>query len=243
MCGRCNIDSLPLARWLLAELGVPWSAPTNPNAAPTETLTVLRRGAQGALEAAPMRWWLTPHWAAEPSTRYSLFNARAETLATSPAFRDAFRQRRCVLPVSGFYEWSAAPAAAAGAGRPVKVPWYLHADGSDGLLLAGVWSHWSDPQGATAFDSFAVVTTPAHASLGFVHHRQPVMLAPAEVERWLAADASRTMLAPFLEPGLPVALAIDPVSTRVNNARHKEPDCTTPIGPAVHLSATGDRTC
>lgn len=241
MCGRCNIDSLPLARWILEELGVQWSAPANPNAAPTETLTVLCEAAGGALEAAPMRWWLTPHWAPEPATRYSLFNARAETLATSPAFRDAFRHRRCVLPVSGFYEWSASPGSAGG--RPAKVPWYIHAEGAAGLLLAGIWSHWADPSGANAFDSFAVVTTAAHPSLGFLHHRQPVMLAPAEVPRWLAADASRTMLAPLLEPALPVALVVDPVSTRVNNARYKESDCATPIGSAVKLSATGDRTC
>jgi putative SOS response-associated peptidase YedK len=123
------------------------------------------------------------------------------------------------------------------------VPWYIHAEGAAGLLLAGIWSHWADPSGANAFDSFAVVTTAAHPSLGFVHHRQPVMLAPAEVPRWLAADASRTMLAPLLEPTLPVALVVDPVSTRVNNARYKESDCATPIGSAVKLSATGDRTC
>ncbi len=188
-----------------------------------------------------MRWWLTPHWAREPATRYSLFNARSETLTTSPAFRDAFRQRRCVLPVSGFYEWSAG--AETSVGRRTRVPWYIRGDTVAGLLLAGIWSHWRDPQGDIAFDSFAVITAAAHPDLAFVHHRQPVMLAPGNVQRWLAMDATPESLAVFLAPALPIALAVDPVSARVNNARHKGPDCVTPIGPSTRVEATGDLTC
>ena len=106
MCGRFNVTSDPLSRLLMELLGMPHPGPDNFNAAPTESIVVARLGEDGAPELVPMRWWLTPFWAKEMSTRYSMFNAKSEKVHQSPAFREPFRNRRCVVPVSGFYEWS-----------------------------------------------------------------------------------------------------------------------------------------
>jgi putative SOS response-associated peptidase YedK len=231
MCGRFNVESAPLTRWLLEVLGVAHPGPDNPNAAPTEAIVAVRAGPLGDLETARMRWWLTPHWSKELSTRYSMFNARRETLASSPAFREPFRRHRCVVPVSGFYEW---------AGKsPDRLPWYIRPHAEPGLLLAGIWDRWIDPADGAALDSFAVVTTDAHPAMRFVHSRQPVMLDVGSARRWIDPATPHADLGPLLEPALPYPLDAVPVSSHVNNARHKDPRCTEPIGAAVPISDAG----
>ncbi|MFM8356219.1 MAG: SOS response-associated peptidase [Gammaproteobacteria bacterium] len=246
MCGRLNISADPLARWLRDVLGATWDGADNPNAAPTETLTVLVRGEDGVLASRAMRWWLTPYWAKAPSTAYSMFNARSESVAKSPAFREPFRARRCVLPVSGYYEWSTRE----GAGR---LPWYIHpaaaaanpppeggmgAADVPGLLLAGIYDHWQSRDGTLAIDSFAVITTAAHPAMRALHDRQPVMLDCERAARWLDPGAEPNRLAlELFPPALPVPLSADPVSTRVNSARHKDSQCVTPIGPSMAITA------
>jgi putative SOS response-associated peptidase YedK len=230
MCGRFNVETSPLSRWLLEVLGVELPGPDNHNAAPTEQIAVVRAGLLGDPEAVRMRWWLTPHWSREISTRYSLFNARRETLETSPAFREPFRRHRCVVPVSGFYEWSGK--------APGKVPWYVHPTREPGLLLAGIWDRWVDPAGAGTVESFAIVTTEAHPALRFVHTRQPVMLGSAAARHWIDPTVNPPDLRVLLEPALPVDLDAVPVSSHVNNARHKDHRCIEPIAAAVRLGAT-----
>jgi putative SOS response-associated peptidase YedK len=232
VCGRFNVETAPLTRWLLAVLGVAHPGPDNPNAAPTEAIVVVRAGLLGDLEAARMRWWLTPHWSKELSTRYSMFNARRETLASSPAFREPFRRHRCVVPVSGFYEWTGK--------SPGKVPWYIRPHAEPGLLLAGIWDRWIDPADGAALDSFAVVTTDAHPAMRFVHGRQPVMLDVGSARRWIDPATEHVELGPLLEPALPYALEAVPVSSHVNNARHKDPRCTEAIGAVVPIVDRGD---
>jgi putative SOS response-associated peptidase YedK len=231
VCGRFNVQSAPLARWLLDVLGVTYTGPDNFNAAPTETIAVVRAGPLHDLEIARLRWWLTPHWSKEQSTRYSMFNARRETLASSPAFRDPFRRHRCVVPVSGFYEWSGK--------APAKVPWYIRPHAEAGLLLAGIWDRWIDPADGAARDSFAVVTTEAHPAMRFVHSRQPVMLAAEAARRWIDPTTEVGTLPPLLEPALPVLLDAVPVSSHVNNARHKDARCVEPIGAARPITDEG----
>jgi len=231
MCGRFNVETSPLTRWLLEVLGVGHPGPDNHNAAPTEAIAVLRAAALGDLEIARMRWWLTPHWSKEISTRYSMFNARRETLATSPAFREPFRRHRCIVPVSGFYEWTGK--------APGKVPWYIRPHDEAGLLLAGIWDRWTNPADGATLDSFAVVTTDAHPAMCFVHSRQPVMLGIESARRWIDPASAVASLVDLLEPALPYPLDAVPVSSHVNNARHKDPRCTEPIGAAVPVVAEG----
>jgi putative SOS response-associated peptidase YedK len=222
VCGRFNVEADPLSRLLLELVGLPHPGPDNHNAAPTETLVVLRLDGDGRPELVPMRWWLTPRWAKEASTRYSMFNAKSETVHSSPAFREPFRRHRCLVPACGFYEWLRR------GGR--KLPYYIHPAGAPGLLLAGIWDRWHDPERDTVLESFAILTTDSASGLEFVHHRQPVIIAPAEARRWLDPTVPREALAPLLAPVVPVALEAVPVSSYVNDARHKDRRCLQPVG-------------
>jgi putative SOS response-associated peptidase YedK len=233
MCGRFNVESDPLSRLLLELVRLRHPGPDNHNAAPTESIAVLRLDRDGAPELLPMRWWLTPYWAKEVGTRYAMFNARAESVERSPAFREPFRKRRCVVPVSGFYEWSKQ---AAGAADRRKLPYYIHPHELPGMLLAGIWDRWRNPADGEVMESFAIVTTAAAKGLAFVHSRQPVMLSLAGARRWLDVEAGRADLESLLRPWIPVELDAVPVSSYVNNARNKEARCVEPIAAPVAVS-------
>jgi putative SOS response-associated peptidase YedK len=230
MCGRLNVSSGPLTLLFMDMVSQPYPGSDSHNVAPTEDVTVLRATQDGELRAAPLRWWLTPYWSKQPSTQYSMFNAKSETLATSRAFAEPFARRRCLVPIAGFYEWTRV------ADR--KLPYYIRPHADDGLLLAGIWDRW---RGAEAvIESFAIVTTDAHASLAFVHNRQPVLLSRKDAWRWVDRSADTTMLArELLAPRVPVALSVVPVSTYVNNARNEGARCIEPVGAAVELAAQG----
>ncbi|MDP6374914.1 MAG: SOS response-associated peptidase [Pseudomonadales bacterium] len=230
MCGRFNITSDPLAQLLMELVGLTHPGPDNHNAAPTESVSVLRVNARGDPEIVAMRWWLTPYWAKEMSTRYSMFNTKSETVAKSPAFREPVRKRRCVVPVSGFYEWQRV--------NGQKLPFYITASQFPGLLLAGVWDRWRNPDSGEVLENFAVLTSAAHPAMEFVHNRQPVMLSPADANRWLDAGVPLEDLAAVTAPSLPMQLDVIPVSTHVNNARHKDARCVEPIGESRRISAT-----
>lgn len=229
MCGRFNVDADPLSKLLLELVRLRHPGPDNHNAAPTETIVVLRLDDDGSPALVPMRWWLTPHWAKRPETKYSMFNARSETVEKSPAFRDPFRRRRCVVPISGFYEWqrSATP----------KQPYYIRPHDQPGMLLAGIWDRWRDQESGEEIDSFAVITAPANERLAFVHHRQPVMLSMAQARAWLDPDAEAEALKTLLGSVVPVDLDAVPVSSHVNNARHKDARCIEPVGEVVTVAA------
>jgi putative SOS response-associated peptidase YedK len=224
MCGRINIHSGPLTLLFMDMLGIAYGGDDRFNVAPTLNLPVFRVGTQSVLEAADMRWWLTPYWAKEVSTKYSMFNAKAETLAQSRAFREPYARRRCAVPIAGFYEWRRA----AGGG---KQPYYIHAADDTGLLLAGIWDRWRGPD--TVVESFAIVTTAVHAELEFVHSRQPVMLSREEARRWLDPEVRRSTLDGLLASHLPGDLEIVPVSTYVNNARNEGARCMEPVGDPI----------
>ena len=234
MCGRFNVDADPLSQLLLELVRLRHPGPDNHNAAPTETVVVLRLDEDGQPQLTPMRWWLTPCWAKEPGTRYSMFNAKSESVTRSPAFREPFRQRRCVVPVSGFYEWARQTGSG---GAPRKLPYYIHPQAQPGMLLAGIWDRWKNPDSGEWLLSFAVLTTAASEGLKFVHDRQPVMLSLAGARRWLAAGTLPEDLETLMAPTIPVDLDAVPVSTYVNNARNKEARCVEPIGRAVPVAA------
>ncbi len=233
MCGRFNITSDPLTVLLMELVGLPHPGPDNFNTAPTETVPVLRLDDAGAPEIVPMRWWLTPYWSKGPSTRYAMFNAKSETAATSPAFREPFRKRRCVVPVSGFYEWTRQ--------NKQKLPYYLTPHEAPGLLLAGLWDRWRDRDTETVLESFTVLTVAAADAMAFVHKRQPLMLSVDDARRWM--DPENEDFETLIGSELPVALDAVPVSTHVNNARNKDSRCVDPIGAPVPLTteaAPGD---
>ncbi|GGO76110.1 DUF159 family protein [Marinobacterium nitratireducens] len=218
MCGRYNINDDPFTGALLDTLGIEERLETRYNIAPTEDVPVIRRH-EGRNRLSHMRWWLIPSWVKEPGTRYSMFNARAETLNESPAFRAPFRHQRCILPASSFIEWHSED------GR--KQPWLIRPVGR-AIAFAGIWDHWG--KGEQSILSCCIVTCDAIPGFQHIHNRMPVMLAADQYRRWLDPDSDIESLFPLLHPGLPGEFELWPIDAHINNARHKE----TPV-------MTGDR--
>jgi putative SOS response-associated peptidase YedK len=240
MCGRV-VQAMPMGR--LAELmgAVPDPDATDADAAPrwniapSADLTTLTTTADGRRVLVRSRWGLVPHWAKDPSIGARLTNARSETAWEKPSFRDAMRRGRCVVPVDGFYEW--APATPDGprtaAGRPAKRPHLFTAVDGGPLLVAAIASTWRDtsrPDGER-LSTVCLLTTSANATMAPIHDRMPVLLDPAEAERWLdtpAADA-RDMLDGLLDPAPDALLVEHEVSIAVNDARRDGPELVEPV--------------
>jgi putative SOS response-associated peptidase YedK len=163
-----------------------------------------------------MRWGLLPSWVKEPKTFPLLINARGESVLDKPAFRNAIRRRRCLIPTDGFYEWPAGPAAAG-----PKRPYFVRAKrGEDGtappLAFAGLWETWTGPNGEE-FDTAAIVTTDANGALATIHPRMPVFVAPDAFGLWLDCDAvPADEAAALIKPADDALLEIYPVSPAVN---------------------------
>jgi putative SOS response-associated peptidase YedK len=186
------------------------------NVAPgDDVLAVVRRGPQP--EGALLRWGLVPHWASDPrALGVTTINARAETVAERPAYRDAFARKRCLIVADGFYEWSA--------GRP---HWITREDGAP-FAFAGLWASWRPPtdEEVEPLRSCTIVTTAAGGPVRDLHDRMPVIL-PADAEAtWLDPDSPAPVLHELLAPS--PALVARPVSRAVNDARHDAPDCLDP---------------
>ena len=190
------------------------------NLAPTdEAAIVVERGDRRAIRA--YRWGLIPSWAKDEKIASKLFNARAETLATSGAFRESFRRRRCIVPADAFYEWQRQ----GGARQPFLI---RRADGAP-LALAGLWSGWHHPETEQVIRTFTIVTTTANRTLSAVHDRMPVMLAREHWASWLDPTLQDTgELTALLEPAADNELVLYPVRALVNNVRNNGPELIEP---------------
>jgi putative SOS response-associated peptidase YedK len=182
MCGRFTQQRSPAE---LAELFGAEPSVEDPgaryNVAPTQdALVVVERDGDRRLTA--YRWGLVPAWASSPAAGSRMFNARAETAATSPAFRDSLRRRRCVVPVDGFYEWRRA------GGR--RDPFLIRRRDGRPLALAGLWATWRDPATGAATRSFTILTTGPNELVRPLHDRMPVVLEGASWDRWLDTSAA-----------------------------------------------------
>lgn len=182
------------------------------NAAPMQMLPVVRQRPGGERVAHLLRWGLLPGWAKDPGIATRLINARAETLAEKPAFRAAYRARRCIVPASGFYEWRATPGG--------KQPYYIQPANDELFGLAGLWERWTRPEG-TPIDTFTVITTAANATMQALHERMPVILQPAEYGPWLSRDTAPERLGQLLAPCPDGMLSMHPVSKAVGNVRNE----------------------
>jgi len=220
MCGRFTLTSTPEAlaeRFGLAE--PPHCAPRY-NVAPGQDVLAIRAGSDGARRAEPLRWGLVPPWSDSPAVGARGINARAETAAHKPAFRDAYRARRCIVPACGFYEW-------ADRGDLRQPYWIGRVDGSP-LGIAGLWERWRAPGGA-ALESCALITTAANARIALLHSRMPAILAPGAYAAWLDPACDVAELAALLHPPPPDALDYYPVATRVNRVEIDDPTCLEPV--------------
>ncbi len=219
MCGRYNVIDDPFTQGLLDELGISKRVHTRYNLAPTEQVPVIRQVDQYN-ELVDMRWWLIPHWARAPDTRYSMFNAKAETLASSKAFSGPLKHQRCIIPASSFIEWRTE----AGHKQPYSI------QPIEGVFaFAGLWEQWG--HGRETIHSCTILTTAAAPGMEQIHPRQPVMLPTDLHTRWLDPAIDGHHLMPLLMPSLPCALEVVPVDPLINNSHHKQ--APTPTGPVL----------
>jgi len=233
MCGRYTLTVDQEA--LSAALGVEVLLSDHPtpryNVAPTQEAPVLVGG-----EVRRFRWGLVPPWADDPSKGPRLINARSETVATKPSFRDAFRSGRCLVPADGFYEWVSAKAAAGPSG---KSPWWIHAPDREVFTFAGLHARWTRSGGGPALDTFTILTCDAVGGIERLHDRMPVVV-PAELRAaWLdgggTAGGDRSEgevdMDRLLEGarGAARSLRAHPVSTRVNRPGPDDPTLVDPV--------------
>jgi putative SOS response-associated peptidase YedK len=186
------------------------------NVCPTTTIDTIV-GQNNKLQLVPMRWGLVPFWWSKPLKELKLatFNARAETVAEKPFFREAFKRNRCLIPVSGYYEWQDTPSG--------KQPWYFTArNGSPALTIAGLWDEWRDKANGETLKSCTMIITEPNEFVAEVHDRMPVLLTEQEFEPWLGGTTGLELLKPAPDD----LLQRWPVSKRVNSSRAPDDDPT-----------------
>jgi putative SOS response-associated peptidase YedK len=219
MCGRYSITTNPEAmRRLFQFLNATPNVRPRYNAAPTDELPVVRLDKEGNRELAMLRWGLIPSWAEDPKIGYSTINARAETVATKPAFREAFRKRRCLVPADGFYEWENT--------RDGKQPYRITLKDGEPFAMAGLWEWWR--RGEQRIESFTIIVTTANELSRRIHDRMPVILHPHTWDAWLTAKDAETPTV-LLQPYPASQMTIYPVSKRVGNVKNDDPELILPL--------------
>ena len=222
MCGRFQLG-VP-ADWLadlgLSEADAPDLA-ARYNIAPSQDIVAVRQKG-GRRRAALLRWGLVPPWAADPKIGNRLINARAETLVTKPAFREAFAHRRCLVPAHAFYEWQRVDGA--------RQPWRIARRDGHPFGFAGLWERWQGPQGP--LESCTIVTTEANAVVAPIHSRMPAVLPAEQYARWLDPTTPPDELLTMLRPLPEVLVLAHPVSSRVNRPDVDAPECARPVPEA-----------
>jgi len=191
------------------------------NIAPTQDVPVIRERQDSGRELVVMRWGLVPHWADPNTFKSNLFNARSESAAEKPSFRDAMRSRRCILPASGFYEWQTREA---GPKQPIH---FVRVDGEP-LAFAGLWS--TNSKGAAATVSCTMLTASANQDMAEVHDRMPVILEREAWDRWLDPyELEPQHLEDLLAPSAAQTLRSYTVTREVGNARVDKPELVRPL--------------
>ncbi len=218
MCGRFtqNFTWADLHElYGLTDMAIPNLRPSW-NVAPTQDVGVVVPE-ESDLVYKTMRWGLIPSWAKDEKIGSSLINARVETAATKPAFRSAFKDRRCIIPASGWYEWKTLPAE--GKGKGVKQPFYITRRDGLPLTFAGLWERWKQKDGLL---SFTILTTEASNGTRELHDRMPLVLDAASTNAWLAGEPQR------LAQNIDEVLKFYPVSPRMNKPAYNVPGCIEP---------------
>lgn len=211
MCGRFAAFS-PISVYAEHFHAKP-QADVNPryNVAPSQPVLAVREQDTGGRELIKLRWGLIPFWAKDSKIGYRMINARAETVTEKPAFRNAFKKHRCLIPADGFYEWKQE--------KGGKQPFFIHRQDNEPLGFAGLWEHWEGEEGV--IESCTIIVTAANETLKDVHDRMPVILSPKNYDAWLSPEnQNREMLQALLKPFSDNVLEAYPVSTAVNNPRN-----------------------
>lgn len=227
---------MEVAEWSHAQQLPAIELPARYNIAPTQdSYIVVDELGVRSVEVA--RWGLIPSWSSDPGHAARMINARSETVAQKPAYRAAFRKRRCLVPVDGYYEWQASSGKSGGAElRPHKQPFYIRPVTDEPLGLAGLFEDWEGPDGLVR--TFTILTQDARSPLDRVHDRMPVVVDPRHWEMWLdphtPADEVLLLLADLMAEPL-VPLEAYPVSTAVNKSMNDGPQMREPVGPLLDV--------
>ena len=247
MCGRFSLASHPDTLAEQFELHEVPDLKPRFNIAPSTDVPVVRTtDAEAPREMVLVRWGLVPWWADDPSIGNRMINARSETVDTTPAFRDAFKERRCLVPADGFYEWQKVN----GGKQPYHIridpeapdaalPEFLRGDGDAEtkrpdlipMAFAGLWERWRDEDGNRLL-SCTILTTKPNDLIRPIHDRMPVVVGPQDYARWLdPRTGSKEDLQDILKPPPPAWLRAVPVSTKVNRPENDGPELLEPVEP------------
>ncbi len=192
------------------------------NVGPKSVVPVLRNGAEG-VTGTTMRWWLIPSWSLTPDIKFPTFNARSEEAAKKNSFRKPFRERRCVLPVSGFYEWAKRPDGS-------KQPYYITRADGEVIMFAGLWDAWGDPEVGPPIESCTILTTSANTQMEPVHDRMPCVLEAEQLAAWLDPEMTDPdEIGGYLNPAADGVLTMHPVGRKVGNVRNQGAGLIAPI--------------
>lgn len=223
MCGRFARKSTQdlLAEWFGIELeDMPWFAPSY-NVAPQSVQPVVRQNRDtGKREFALLRWGLVPFWAKDAKFGYSTINARAEEAASKPAFREALKKRRCLVPADAFYEWQRLD-------KKTKRPFAFGMRSGEPYALAGLWEKWQGKD-KEALETFTILTTDPNELMEPVHNRMPVILEPKDYDRWLGSDPAERPPVELMRPFPAEQMRSWPVSDRVGNVRNNDAELLEP---------------
>ena len=220
MCGRYSLHTNPEVIALYFKLGLLPEIKPRYNIAPSTNVLIVRQDEKKGRIADLYRWGLIPGWAKDPAIGNKLANARGETVAEKPSFRNAFKRWRCVIPASGFYEWKAL--------KGGKQPYYVHPKKQELFGFAGLTELWQGPDGPV--HSCAIITIGPNALMKDIHNRMPVILKPEDYLTWLDPNNQATAeLKQLLKPYPAEAIAAHPVSMRVNTPKHDDPALVEPL--------------
>ena len=215
MCGRFNITAS--SQEIIEHFGLDRTANHNTqyNIAPGQKILTVVQRANGYLKTANLLWGLIPPWTKSPHQSQKLFNARAETITEKPSFRDAFAQRRCLIPATGFFEWQTI-----GKG---KQAFHIHLPNYSLFAFAGIWEHWCNNQ--QSIYSCTIITTSANQPTQTIHHRMPVIIAPHHYHDWLQVHPQADNTQSLLKSRYNQNLEITAVNSKVNNPRNNDIGC------------------
>jgi putative SOS response-associated peptidase YedK len=218
MCGRFAFYSPSEAAAALFGVSAPVEVQPRYNIAPTQFIAAIRDDENRERELVMLRWGLVPFWAKDPSIGNKMINARAETVAEKPAYRAAYRHRRCIVLADGFYEWRKE--------GDVKTPHFISLASGDPFALAGLWENWTDKKSGETLQTTTLITTAANDFMTPLHHRMPVILESNTAGEWLAGSTDLLDDVAAITP----ALQAWPVDRRVNNARNEGEELVSAVG-------------
>jgi putative SOS response-associated peptidase YedK len=221
MCGRfARTSSVETFAKLFDASAIDDLAPTY-NIAPTHELLLARSAPDGHRELVTLHWGLVPHWSQGPDPKYAMINARADSVATKPAYRDAFKRRRCLIAADGFFEWKQT--------GKTKQPYFVRLRGGQPFAFAGLWDRWA-AAGQVPIDSCTIITCNANPLVAEIHERMPVILPPRLYDAWMNPDQKSTnALTALLKPYPDLLMEAYPVGLAVNSPKNDSAGLVRPI--------------